>query len=299
MIVDAAVHPLMPDAEYDRRLGAPWRHAMGLLPSPFGKLYEAPFPDTIAPHTLAERIVADTAVLTPPTRGLLPNPEHLAAVARVTNDWLEDEWLGGRFYGTARLPITDPAAAIAEIGRIASTPRYVGVAVPLRVHAHYGDERYFPIWEAAAAHGLPVFVLDDLASAAEYVRSPVGQPLSWAENDALRHLLPLVHLTSLVVAGVFGRLPGLRFVFLDGGADLVEPLLWRVDKDWRSGRVETPWLEELPSTIALRHAQFVATPSDTTTDGAIYGSRLPFWDANPANGLPSIDLPRIQGEDLA
>lgn len=299
MIVDAAVHPLMPDAEYAARLPSPWRDAMGLLPQPFGKLYEAPFPD--ADETdLAARVLteADVAVLAPPTRGLLPNPRHLDAVARATNDWQADTWLTDpRWRGSVRVAVTDPPAAVAEIERHAGDGRFVQVAVPLRVHDHYGDERYFPIWAAAARHGFPVYVLDDLASASEPVRSPVGQPATWAENDALRALLSLVHLSSLVVAGVFGRLPDLRFVFGDGGAGLAAPLLWRLDKDWRSGRVEAPWLEEPPSATAARHAVFVTAPEDVTDAivPTVWGSRLPFWDRVPRAGRPGTvgHLPRL------
>ncbi|HTE64548.1 MAG TPA: amidohydrolase family protein [Solirubrobacteraceae bacterium] len=329
MIVDAAVYPLVPDDEYRDRLPRPWRDAMGLVPPPFGKLYEAPFadvadparggdPDAMADAVFGEQAV-DAAVLSPLTRGLLPNPQHLTAVARATNEWLHERWLQSeqRWFGSIRLPVTDPVASVMEIERWASDARFVQVVVPLRVHEQYGGERYFPIWKAAAAHGFPVYVLDDLASAAELVRSPVGQPVSFAENDALRPLLSIVHLASLVVSGTFSRLPGLQFVFGDGGADLATPLLWRLDKDWRSGRVEVPWVTEAPSTIARRHAGFVTQGQDGRPDGEhpdaalarvsqaetqlLYGSRRPYWDAvTPADAcapLPASARPRVLGRN--
>jgi uncharacterized protein len=317
-VVDAAVHPLVPDAAYGERLPNPWRLAMNLVPGPFGKLYEASVPDVADPAAagdepaLARTVLTDdvdAALLLPRGRGLLPNPEHLAAVDRATNDWLHEQWLqppaDERWRGAIRLPVTDPVAAVAELERLAPVERFVAVLVPLRVHEPYGADRYLPIWEAAVAHDLPVFVLDDLASAAELVRSPVGQPIHFAENDALRTLLPFVHLASLVTSGTLGRLPGLRLVFADGGADLAAPLLWRLDKDWRSGRVEIPWVEELPSAIAWRHAAFVAQAQDGRPDGLspspelaqvsrlgeqlLYGSRRPGWDAvEPEDVLAAV-----------
>jgi predicted TIM-barrel fold metal-dependent hydrolase len=320
MIVDAAVHPLMPDAEYRRRLPHPWVDAMGLVPGPFGKLYEAAFAEVADlaaaadPDALGEPVfaTADVAVAAPPGRGLLPNPQHLAAVTRATNDWVAEHFLTGGWTAAVRVPVTDPVAAVEEIERWAGEPRVVGIVVPLRVHELYGSDRYLPIWEAAAAHRLTVFVLDDLASAAEPVRSPVGQPVSFAENDALRPQLSIVQLAALVMAGTFERVSGLSFVFTDGGADLAAPLLWRVDKDWRSGRVEVPWITELPSAIARRHAAFIVQAQDGRPEGKdlderlsdvtrrtaalLYGSRTPFWDA-VAPGLDTDDavarIPRL------
>jgi predicted TIM-barrel fold metal-dependent hydrolase len=141
--------------------------------------------------------------------------------------------------------------------------------------------------------------------------------MSFAENDALRPQLSIIHLASLVVSGTFDRLPALQVIFGDGGADLAAPMMWRVDKDWRSGRIEVPWIEEEPSTIALRHAGFVSQAQDGRPDGErpseelarishaathlLYGSRLPYWDAvTPADAcaaLPADVHPRVLGEN--
>ncbi len=218
----------------------------------------------------------------------------------MTNEWLHDRWLGlsdpqVRLFGSIRVPVTVPDLAVTEIERWATDDRFVQLAVPLRTPAPYGDERYFPIWQAAAANGLPVFVRDDGSRAnMEPPPTPVGAPIHFAEYHALAPLATIVHASSLITSGVFDRLPNLVFVFGDGGIDLATWMLWRVDKDWRSGRLEIPWVTELPSSYLRRHVRFVSRAEDGRPDGlkvdheqlriteaadlAVFGSNYPFWD---------------------
>ncbi|MFR9805288.1 amidohydrolase family protein [Pseudonocardia sp. RS010] len=303
-VIDAAVHPIMNDAEYIERLPAPWRNVR--LTSVLGQLFEAPFPEITdadaarSPAAMAELLFGtrgvDVAVLSPLTRGLLANQRQAAAVARATNEWVREVWLehDERFVAGIRLPIADSAASVREIERWADDPRFVEVVVPLRAFAHYGDEQYFPVWEAAADHGLPVHIQDDLANAAEYLHTAVGQPVEWSENDATRSMMSAVHALSLTASSIPDRLPELRFLFGDGGIDIVKPLLWRLDADWKATRVEVPWIEELPSLRAPRFCRFITQAQDGTVDGVrhedaldaitgrvsegIYGSHTPFWD---------------------
>jgi predicted TIM-barrel fold metal-dependent hydrolase len=70
-------------------------------------------------------------------------------------------------------------------------------------------------------------------------------------------------------------------------------LVLRTDKDWRSDRLEVPWVTTDPTAYIERFARFVIQPEDaisphnaTTTDAiggdtsklVVYGSRLPYWD---------------------
>ncbi|HET6509947.1 MAG TPA: amidohydrolase family protein [Baekduia sp.] len=327
MVVDAAVHPSISTEEYLRRLPGPWRdHNMG-LPTPLGRLWETPI-DEVAdlaaagdPERVAEAVFGagdvDAAILTPLTRGILPNRLHATAVAAATNDWLAEAFLDGsadeRFYGSIRVAVTDVEGAVREIERWAGNPRFVQVAVGLRAFAHFGEEQYLPIWEAAAAHGLPVYVQDDLANAAEMWHSVAGQPVHWAEADTLRALTAIVQMASVMGSGLYERLPDLRFIFGDGGLDLAPTLLWRLNNDWRAGRVEVPWIEELPSTLVQRYARFVCSYTDGRPDGetldpelvavtrpgtlAIYGSHHPHWDgatrAEATEGLGDEDAARV------
>jgi predicted TIM-barrel fold metal-dependent hydrolase len=305
-VVDCAVHPVLEDGRLKRALGPPW--SLAKLPHLLGDVYAAPFDqlagrgDEAADPGGVARLVLDDwgasfALLTPSTRGWYPNPQQAAAVARAANrllrdDWLDDDRHGGRFLGSIRVPLQDAAAAAAEIAAWADDPRYVQVVVPLRADAPLGDERFLPIWRVAAERGLVVYVHDDPGWLTELPPTPVGFPRSFAEHHALRPLLVVVHLASLVTCGVFDRLPDLRVVFGDGGIDLARALLYRLDKDWRAGRTEIPWVTGFPSSYVERHARFVTQPEDSTADGVVavealaddaaslllFGSRYPYWE---------------------
>lgn len=308
MIIDSALHPVLDDAELGPLIGSPWNRAR--LPPLLGQRATPPFsllsesvadagePATVMRHMKARAI--DLAVLVPLTRGLLPHSLHYRAIAQATNRWLHDRWLdwpgaAERFVGSVRVPVTDAQGSVTEIQRWASDPRFVQVAVPLRTPAPYGDERYFPIWEAAVAHQFPIYVLDDgPRTNIEPPPTPVGAPVYFAEYHALVPFANIVHIASLITSGVFERLPSLVFIFGDGGVDLARPMLWRVDKDWRAARVEIPWVSELPSAYVGRHLRFVSQPEDGRPDGrhinpeqlrvteaadlVLFGSHYPFWD---------------------
>ncbi len=317
-IVDCAVHPA-PRHPDDLRayMREPWRSRPfpGLqryfYPAPHGDFDPAagPAPGTdpevVARHVLHDR-GASAAILLPLTRGLLPDLDLAAAVCAATNDWLAAEWLGRPgFYGSIRVSPGDPAQAVAEIERWAGHPRMVQVAVPLQAHQPYGQRAFAPIWAAAARHGLPVAVHVDGGSGVELQSTPVGTAAHHFEWSALYPLNFGVHLASLIAEGVFARLPGLRFVFADGGLDMLPPLAWRMDKNWRPTRHETPWMTETPTAYLGEHVRFLTHrlegPGDPATrarwlalsgaaDLLMYGSSYPAWDGcDPATAVDGAD----------
>jgi uncharacterized protein len=331
LIIDASIHPLVDDAELARLVGQPW--AGGRFPHLLGSRYEAPFPELVVspgqasdPDAVAALMLhegkVDFALLAPLGRGLLPNPQQSAAVARAINASLAERWLScptadGRFVGSIRLPVTDVAAALTEIEDWADDRRFVQVVVPLRTFLPYGDDFYLPIWRAASERNLPVCIDDDLAAAAEHAETPIGRPRYFAERFALEQFAGFVHLSSLIASGVFDRLPELRFVFGDGGIDLARPLLWRLDKDWRSGRVEVPWVQRAPSEYVREHIRFVSQPGDCTVDGkqldddliriseaqnlVLFGSGYPNWTSSNGThalaGWPAQARERVLGQN--
>ena len=66
-----------------------------------------------------------------------------------------------------------------------------------------------------------------------------------------------VHLATLIIEGVFGRHPDLRFVFADGGYDMLTPLMWRLDTFWMSMRDQTPWVDRYPSEYLPDHVRLL------------------------------------------
>lgn len=275
-----------------------------------------------SPEATADRLFVESnvsvAILSPLTRGLVPNPQMAAAIAHATNSWVVDRWFEsphakGRFVSTIRISVTNVGAALTEIELWADDPRFVAIAVPLRAFLPYGDDFYFPIWTAAVELNMPIFIFDDNAATVEHPETPVGPLMYLAEKHTLRPMASVVHLSSLITSGVFDRLPDLRVVVGDGGVDVARPMFWRIDRDWRQGRVEIPWVERLPSLYLLDHIRFVSQPEDGTVDGetldddlvrisdaehlVLYGSHFPFWNFLPAEtalgGLSRLARERI------
>jgi predicted TIM-barrel fold metal-dependent hydrolase len=311
-VIDVAVHPAVHnDDEFRSYLPEPWKSVS--LSHQLGQRYTPPFHDyhsdatpkagdfpgsdpALAGSFLFDRFGIELAILVPLTRSLVPNPRHGTEIAAATNEWLAAKWLGephGRFRGSIRVCPTDPRGAVAEIEKWAGDPRFVQVAVPLSVHAPYGQERYDSIWAAAASHGLPVAVHADGSGGVELAPTMAGYPTHFAEYHTLFPMTGVIHLASLICSGVFNRFPDLKFVFGDGGIDLYRPLLWRLAKDWKSARYEMPWVDRNPLDYLTDHVRFVVHREEGPEDEAqfvqlleltkaddllMFGSNYPFWN---------------------
>jgi nitrite reductase/ring-hydroxylating ferredoxin subunit len=70
----------------------------------------------------------------------------------------------------------------------------------------------------------------------------------------------LAHLISLVTEGVFIKYPELKFVLIEAGVCWLPPLVWRLDKNWRSLRQTAPWLDRRPSEIVFEHIYLTIQP---------------------------------------
>jgi predicted TIM-barrel fold metal-dependent hydrolase len=244
-------------------------------------------------------------VLCPTTFGYWPNPHQAVAVAHAANAMLLEDWLNapeadGRFLGSIRVAMNDVDLALREIDRWADDDRFVQIVVPARALATYGDQRFFPIWRAAAERGLVVFIHDDLAAVVEPPPSQVGYPSFFAEVHAIRSLSAIVHLTSFIVAGVFERLPNLRVVLGDVSVHAARSLGLRTNKDWQSDRIEVPWVTKEPTEYFERHVRFISQAEDEisphshrstgniggdTSSLVVFGSRHPYWDGVSADDV--------------
>jgi predicted TIM-barrel fold metal-dependent hydrolase len=260
---------------------------------------------------------ADYAILLPLTRGVVGDPRLEVAIDAATNEWLAETWLGdfnehGRYRGSIRVCTRSPADAVKEIERWAGHPHFVQVAVPIEASRLFGEQFYFPIWKAAAEHGLPVAVHSDHSAAALPPPTPLGYPMSGLEAYAQHSLQTLTHLTSLIGHGVFDRLESLVFVFADGGFDYMTTVMWRVDNDWRQSRAEVPWVSRAPSEYVRKHVRYVVHDTDAMADPEerarfielndlggvlLYGSNYPHWDHLPHEPFSS-PLPEASREAI-
>jgi predicted TIM-barrel fold metal-dependent hydrolase len=330
-VIDCCLRALPPSEQaFLQYVPLPFR-GLG-LGHPFGYRYVPPVPDihpevggglddlrASDPSTIGKKRFEDdgieAAILVGPNWLLRPDQRHDVVVAAATNEWLAADWLQGgehsaRFFASIHVSPANPRAAVREIERWADHPQFVQVAVPLHVHAPYGDQRYFEIWEAAASHGLPVAVHGDGTGGAELPPTMAGFPSHFIEYFSLLPLGGVVHFTSLIAEGVFERLPTLVFVFTDGGLGAFPPLLWRQDAKARALKEEMPWVTKRPTSYLADHARFitrrydlVADPRHRETvlrlvaanDTLLYGSNYPMWDLVETNS-ESLQLPEVTRE---
>jgi len=218
---------------------------------------------------LIERFGLDHAVLIGDSAQLnisaLANADAAAALAIGYNDWLIDRWLSRdpRFLGSVYIATQDPQLAAAEIDRVAAHDQFVQVALGSGARMPYGQRFYHPIYAAAERHELAIAIhpLNE-GSLIFGAPTPAGYPSYYFEYHVLAVSALQTHLVSMIVEGVFEKFPGLKLVILEGGVGWLPPLLWRMDKDWKSLRVEAPWINRPPSEIVRDHVRFTTQPLD-------------------------------------
>jgi uncharacterized protein len=207
---------------------------------------------------------ADDAI----TVSLMANPYRAAELARAHNEWIRERWLDvdPRLRGAIVCPAQDPLAAAAEIRRAAEDDRFVHVLLVAGSERPYGEPRYLPIFEAAAELGLPVAIHsggDGMGIAAP--GGGAGPPTFYIEWHTLGSAsATMAHLVSLIVNGVFERLPTLKVLLIEGGVAWLPGILWRLDTNWRALRSDTPWLDRKPSEVAREHVRFSTQPLEHT-----------------------------------
>ena len=109
--------------------------------------------DYLDPYNVAHAMCIP---LTPAGRQL--NFDLDAALASAVNDWQINEWLDPepRLRASIACSIENPVAAVAEIERVAHDKRFVQVQFSGRPQEPMGRRKYWPIYEAAAKHGLHI-----------------------------------------------------------------------------------------------------------------------------------------------
>jgi predicted TIM-barrel fold metal-dependent hydrolase len=196
------------------------------------------------------------------------HPDLGSVLATAVNRWLADEWLDRepRLLGSAIVAAQNAPAAVREIERIASDGRFVQVLVPARSWEIYGNQRYWPIWEALAEHGLALCLT--YGGLTGTPPTPVNWLGSFFEDYAAATLPFSAHVISLVYSGVFNRWPSLKVVAAESGWTWVPPMLWHMDQEWRAFAREVPWLAAPPSEYVRRHLRLTTQPTDAPSTPA-------------------------------
>ncbi len=197
---------------------------------------------------------------------LLFSEDMAAAFASAVNEWMAREWLDRepRLAASIVVPFDSPERAVAEIERRAADPRFVQVLVPLMAATPLGKRTHWPIYEAAARHGLPVGI--HAGSTYRHPVTPVGWPSSLTEDYTAQATGFQSQLTSLICEGVFSKFPDLRVVLIESGFTWLPAYTWRLTKFWRGLRAEVPWVDRAPGDIIRDHVRFTLQPVDGPPD---------------------------------
>jgi uncharacterized protein len=194
----------------------------------------------------------------------LPNVVLAAEIARASNDWLAEDWLGAdeRFRGSIVVAPRDAEAAADEVRRLAEDSRMAQVALAFPP-CLLGDRSLYPIYEAAQEAGLPV----SLQAGGAYIGSNPGPtvtgfPTTLDEYRIDSAYLGVVHLASLVLQGVFQRFPTLRIVLAGFGVAWLPSVLWRLDRAYEQGSLDAAKVGRRPTDVVRERVRFTTRDLD-------------------------------------
>ena len=193
--------------------------------------------------------------------------EDLAVdLATAANRWQIDEWLApeARLRGSLVVPSQTPARAAEEIHRFGEHPQFVQVILPVRSYIPYGNRFYDPLYAAAVERDLVVGI--HFGGAPGHPPTPVGWPSTYLEEHAGMAQVFQSQVISIIAEGVFDRFPGLRVALIEGGFVWMPSLMWRLDKERKGLRSNTPWIRRPPSDYIRQHMRLTVQPVGAPPD---------------------------------
>lgn len=256
----------------------------------------------------------DYGVLQPlrPNGNSQRNLEFGAALSTAVNEWQKAVWNGQdkRLKGSISVTQEYPEAAIAEIKRHAGNAAFVQIALPPRSDEPLGRRRYWPIYQAAVEHGLPIGL--HVSGVNGHASTASGFPSFYIEehHNNVQSMQGVV--TSFVVEGVFERFPALKLVLIEAGFAWVPALSWRLDKHWLRMRDEVPHLKRPPSEYIREHIWYTTQPLEEPENPAhlidlidwigwdrlLFSTDYPHWDFDDPNHAFKVKLTEAQKEQI-
>ena len=263
-----------------------------------------------------DRFGIDLAICNPLTGGQVAVSESMGqAICAAVNDWVIEHWLNKdqRLRASIVVPAQAPMLAVEEIERRAPDKRFVQVLLPAACEMLLGRSYYWPIYEAAARHGLPIGI--HAGSMYRYAPTSTGWPSHYLHDYAANSQLFEDQLLSLITNGVFVKFPDLKFVLIESGVSWLPNFIGRAIKTWRGVRPEIPWVKDSPADIVRRNIRLTTQPFDAPDAAAVerivnqidsdemllFSSDYPHWqfdgDAVVPPGLSGDLLRRIKTDN--
>ena len=231
------------------------------------------------------------------------------ALSQAVNDWHYELWLSpeSRWRASINVPWEQPLIAVAEIDRCrAKSDRYVQILLESRADDPIGNPRYWPLFEAAVAHDIPVA----FHVGGNRRLTGAGIPNYYYEDHTNFVVRNFNIVSSLIFEGVFDRFPNLKIAFLEQGWSWVVPFSWRLDASWRALRAEVPHLQRKPSEYLRDHFWFSTQPMEEPEhlewfddvlgmfqefglgERLMFSSDYPHWDFDAPDEAIPLTLPK-------
>jgi predicted TIM-barrel fold metal-dependent hydrolase len=217
------------------------------------------------------------------------------------NDWLANEWLDQepRLRASIVVPAQSPVYAAQEIERCAPDRRFVQVQLLAAGEMLLGRRYYWPIYEAAARHNLPVGI--HAGTAFRHAPTSNGWPSHFVQDYVGETMAFEAQLLSLMGEGVFNHFSTLRIVLIESGVSWLPAFLWRAIKSWRGLRGETPWFTRSPADLVREHVRLTLQPFDAPgaaevervlahidcDDVLLFSTDFPHWHFDGRAALPA------------
>lgn len=231
------------------------------------------------------------------------------ALAAAYNDYVIEHWISKdkRFLGSIQINARDPEAAAREIDRLAAHPQMRQVMLPVVDDIAYGHPMYKPIFTAAERNRLMIAFHHTT-----FAQGPYGMGLHYMERHCLIPISLMPQVISLVANGVFDSYPNLRFIVLEGGFSWLPHVMWRMDREYRQGRVEVPWIKKLPSEHCRERLRLSTQPTEDisadnwmklidlmgTDDILVFSTDYPHFDFDDPNAAIPKSLPQGTREKI-
>jgi uncharacterized protein len=234
------------------------------------------------------------------------------ALQQANNDWARLEWLAAdpRWRASICVPFEEPDSAAEEIRRCRDlTDRFVAILIAMKTQRPIGHQKYWPIFEAAAAYGIPVTLHP--GGNGMGTGTGTGSPSYYFEMHAGHPFGLLSTVASLIFEGVLDRWPSLKLVIIEGGWSWVVPYARRLDAAYDLHRGEVGHLQRRPSEYLREHFWFTTQPLEEPENPRwfpaaleqfgdfglaghlMYSSDYPHWDFDPPSAVPRA----VRGEE--